>query len=77
MDGLGNSELNVDTFFRDRQLAGLGDLNRVDGLVAGPSLDLLDLLDDVIALEDLAEDDVATVEPPGKDYRQYVDSCGG
>ena len=63
----GNSEFNVDTFFGDRQLAGLDDLDRFDGLVARPGLDALDLLDDVVALEDLAEDDVATIEPPVKE----------
>lgn len=66
-DGPGNSELDVDTFIGDGQLAGLGDLDRLHGLVAGLRLDLLNLLDDVVALENLAEDDVAAVEPPATD----------
>ena len=66
IDGLGDLELNVYTFFGNRQLARLGDLDRLNGLVARPGLDLLDLLDNVVALEDLAEDDVTAVKPPVK-----------
>lgn len=60
----GNSKLHVDTFIGDGQLAGLGDLDRLGGAVTRLGLGLLDLLDNVVALEDLAEDDVAAVEPP-------------
>ena len=58
-------ELNVNTFGRDLELAALGDLDLLAGLVAGALGAVLDLLDDVVALEDLAEDDVAAVEPAG------------
>ena len=67
--GLGSSELHVNTFIGDRQLARLDDLDRLDGAVARLGLNLLDLLDDVVALEDLAEDDVAAIEPPMEDQR--------
>jgi hypothetical protein len=53
----------VDTFFGDLQLAALGDLDRLERLVARRCLGVLDLLHDVVALEDLAEDDVTAVEP--------------
>jgi hypothetical protein len=53
----------VDTFFGDGNFAGLGDLDRLDGAVARLSLDLLNLLDDIVTLEDLAEDDMAAIEP--------------
>lgn len=55
----------MDTFGGNLQLAGLGDLDGLDGLVAGGRLGVLDLLDDVVALEDLAEDDVLAIEPTG------------
>lgn len=54
----------MDTFIGDGQLAGLGDLDRFDGAIARLSLGLLDLLDDIVALDDLAEDDVTAIEPP-------------
>lgn len=57
-------ELHVDTFSRDLQLAALGDLDCCGRLVARESLGVLDLLHDVVALEDLAEDDVTAIEPP-------------
>lgn len=57
----------MDTFFGDLQLAGLGDLDRLLGLVTRLGLDVLDLLDDIVALEDLAEDDVAAIEPAAGD----------
>ena len=56
-------KLHVDTFFGDLQLAALGDLDSLDGLVARLGGDVLDLLNDVIALKDLAENDVAAIEP--------------
>lgn len=57
-------ELHVNTFGRNLQLAALGDLDLLDGLVAGLGGALLDLLNDVVALEDLAEDNVTAIEPP-------------
>jgi hypothetical protein len=56
-------KFNVNTFRGDLQLSALGNLDRLDGLVR-LGLDLLDLLDDVEALEDLTEDDVTAIEPP-------------
>lgn len=56
-------EFQVDTFFGHRQLSALDDLDRLLGLVTGVLLDVLDLLDDFIALEDLAENDVLAIQP--------------
>ena len=56
-------KFHADTFFGDLQLAALGDLDRLCRLVAGESLGILDLLNDLVALEDLAEDDVAAIKP--------------
>jgi hypothetical protein len=56
-------ELDVNTFRRNFQLAALGDRDRLGGLIASRGLDLLDLVNNVIALEDFAEDNVSTVEP--------------
>ncbi len=62
--GLGESlKLHVNTFCGDLQLAALGNLDRLDGLVARRCLGVLDLLHDLVALKNLAEDDVAAVEP--------------
>jgi hypothetical protein len=60
-------ELYVNTFFRDLKLARFGYLDRLDRPVARLCLDLLNLLDDIEALEDLAEDDVAAIKPRGDD----------
>lgn len=54
----------MDTFWGHLQLSALGDLDRLLGLVAAGSLDVLDLGDNVHALEDLAENDVTAIEPP-------------
>lgn len=53
----------MNTFFGHRQLSALGDLDRLLGLVTRVLLDVLDLLDNVVALEDLAEDDVLAIQP--------------
>lgn len=60
----------MNTFFGHRQLSALGDLNRLLGLVARVLLDILDLLDNVVALEDLAEDNVLAVQPATSTSRQ-------
>ena len=67
-DGRGNRregalKLHVNTFRGDLQLAALGDLDRLDGLVAGLGLGALNLLHHIKALENLAKDDVAAIEP--------------
>jgi hypothetical protein len=59
----------VDTFFWHLELAALSDLDGLDWLVVGALGRILDLLDDFVALEDLAEDDVAAIEPAGDDSR--------
>ena len=51
-----------------RELATLGNGDLDGGLVAGLLVDILDLVDDVVALNDLAEDDVLAVQP-GRDGR--------
>jgi hypothetical protein len=60
-------ELDVNTFGWDLELSALGNLDSLGGAVAGLGLGSLNLLDNVVALEDLAEDDVASVEPRGDD----------
>lgn len=60
---VGALKLDVNTFFGDRELAALGDLDRLDGLVAAGRLGVLNLLDNLVALENLAEDDVLAIEP--------------
>ena len=53
----------MNTFRGDLQLATLDNLDSIDRLVAAACRGVLDLLYDIIALEDFAEDDVTTVEP--------------
>lgn len=53
----------MDTFGGHRQLSALDDLDGLLGPVTRLGLDVLDLVDDIVALKDLAEDDVATIEP--------------
>lgn len=56
-------ELNVDTFGRNLQLAALHNLDSLRGLVTGRSFEVLDLVNEVVAFEDFAENDVAAVQP--------------
>lgn len=56
-------ELHVNTFFGHGQFSALDDLDRLLGLVAGVLVNVLNLLNDIVALEDLAEDDVLAVQP--------------
>jgi hypothetical protein len=62
---LHNLQLRADTFIGNLQLAALGDLDRLLGLVARVLVQVLDLVDNLIALEHLAKDDVAPVQPRG------------
>lgn len=55
-------ELDVNTFRGNLQFTALGDLDGLSWLVAC-SLEMLDLVDNVIALEDLAKNDVSAVQP--------------
>jgi hypothetical protein len=45
------------------QLPALDDLDSLGGLVVGALGDVLNLLNDIVALKDLAENDVATIKP--------------
>ena len=58
-------EFRVNTFRWHLELSALGDLDSLGRLVARSLGDILDLRDDLVALEDLAEDDVAAIEPAG------------
>lgn len=53
----------MNTFFGHWQFSALDDLDCLLGLVAGELLDILNLLDNLVALEDLAEDDVLAIQP--------------
>jgi hypothetical protein len=59
----------VDTFFWNLELAALSDLDGIGWLVARGLGRILDLLDNLIALENLAEDDVAAIEPASDNSR--------
>ena len=61
---LGILELNVNTFCGNLKFTTLDNLDGGKRLVTGGSLDVLDLVDNVVALEDLSEDDVTSVQPP-------------
>ena len=62
---LGSLEFRACTFFRHLELAALSDLDCLGRLVARALGHVLDLVDDVEALEDLAEDNVLAIEPGG------------
>jgi hypothetical protein len=55
----------VNTFLGNLELSALGNLDGLDWLVAGALGHVLDLVYDLVALKDLAEDDVAAIEPAG------------
>jgi hypothetical protein len=60
-------ELDVNTFGGNLQLATLGDLDVLDWLVTSGGLELLNLVNNVVAFEDFAENDVSAIEPRGDD----------
>lgn len=62
--GAGCLELDVNTFRGDLQLTTLGNLYFLHRLVTGGSWGVLDCLDELVTLKDLAENNVSTVEPP-------------
>lgn len=51
------------TFLGHLELAALSNLDCFGGLVTGTLGHVLNLLDDIVALKDLAEDNMAAVEP--------------
>ena len=61
----GRLEFRASTFFRHLKLAALDDLDCLLRLVARVLGHVLDLLDDLVALEHFAEDDVLAVQPRG------------
>lgn len=58
-------EVDVNTFRGNLKLAALDDLDGLNRLIARCGLGVLDLLDNLVALEDFTEDDVAAIEPTG------------
>jgi len=59
-------QLHVNTFGGNLELAALDDLDIVDGPVGLGCGRVFDLFDYIVALKNLAEDDVAAVEPAGR-----------
>ena len=57
-------EFDVDTFRRNLKLAALDNLDGVDRLVTTSGRAVLDLVDNVVALKDFAENDVTAIKPP-------------
>lgn len=55
----------MQTFCGNLELAALGDSDSILGLVAASLGHVLDLLDDLVALKDFAEDDVLAIQPAG------------
>lgn len=53
----------MNTFRPDLNLAALGDLYSLNRLVACLGRGILNLLDDIVALEHLAENDVSAIKP--------------
>lgn len=53
----------MQTFFWHWQLAALGNLDSLLWFVAGAFGDIFDLLDDIVTLQNLAEDNVLSIEP--------------
>lgn len=53
----------MNTFGRNLQLAARGNLDVHRGTVASGGFGFLDLLNDIVALENFAEDDVSAIEP--------------
>jgi hypothetical protein len=57
----------VNTFLGDLEFSALRDLDRLDWLVALSFRYVLDLVDNVVAIDDFTEDNVAAIEPAGDD----------
>ena len=60
-------EFRMNTFRWHLELSALGDLDCLDRFIARSLWHVLNLLDDVISIKNLAEDDVAAIEPAGDD----------
>jgi hypothetical protein len=58
-------EFSVNTFLWNLELSALGDLDRLDWLVARSLRDALNLVHDLIALEHFAKDHMAAIQPAG------------
>jgi hypothetical protein len=57
----------MNTFLGHLELSALGHLDRLNRFVAGALGHVLDLVDNLVSLENLAEDDVAAIEPASYD----------
>jgi hypothetical protein len=57
----------VYTFLGHLELSALGNLDSLDRLVASALGHVLNLVDNLVALKNLAEDNVAAIEPAGND----------
>ena len=57
----------MNTFLWHLELSALGDLDGLGRLVSRSLLHVLNLLHNIVALEDLSENDVAAIEPAGDD----------
>lgn len=56
-------QFGVYTFGRHFQFAALGNGHLLDRLILRPLGDVLDLVDDLVALKDFAEDNVLAIKP--------------
>lgn len=65
--GILESEFSVYTFLRDLELAALGNLDWLHGLVTATLGHILNLLDNVVAFEDFPKDNVLAIKPTGND----------
>lgn len=61
----------MNTFFGHFQLAALRDLDSFLRFVAGSFVNVLDLLDNFIAFENLTENDVLPIEPAARVSHVY------
>jgi hypothetical protein len=56
-------EFGVYTFLRHLELPALGNFDRLDRFIARALGHVLDLVNDIVALNNLAKDNVAAIEP--------------
>ncbi len=60
-----SSEFRMNTFLRNLELAALGNLHCLNGLVTWPLRHVFNILYNIVAFENFAEDNVAPIEPAG------------